>query len=159
MKIRIITIGKLKEAYWKAAEAEYLKRLTPYAKTEVLELPDLPSKENASSKEEEEVKIKEGKEILSQLKPNDYVVLLDLGKEEHSSPSLAKQMEKWMTSSGANLTFVIGGSLGLSEQVRSRGNASLSLSKLTFTHQMTRIIILEAIYRSFKINNHEPYHK
>lgn len=159
MKIRIITIGKLKESYWKTAESEYLKRLSPYAKMEIVEVNDLPNKENASPKEEEEVKNKEGKEVLAKLKKNDYVILLDLGKEEPTSPILAKNLNKWMQLGGASITFVIGGSLGLSNELRERGNASLTLSQLTYTHQMTRIILLEAIYRSFKILNNEPYHK
>ena len=86
MKIRIITIGKLKEPYWRAAEQEYLKRLNPYSKIEVIECNDLPSKENASLKEEEEIKLKEGREVLMKLKPSDFLVLLDLGKEEMTSP-------------------------------------------------------------------------
>lgn len=159
MKIRIICIGKLKESYWKAAEAEYIKRLSPYAKIELIECPDLPSKENASPKEEEEVKNKEGQEVLSKIKKNDYVVLLDLGKEEPTSEILAKKIDKWFQLGGSNITFVIGGSLGLSSELRTRGNASLTLSQLTYTHQMTRVILLEAIYRSFKILNNEPYHK
>ncbi len=159
MKIRIFTIGKLKESYWKAAEAEYLKRLSPYAKVEIIECQDLPSKENASKKEEEEIKIKEGRQVLSKLKPTDLLILLDLEKEEPTSPNLANKLSKWMEVGGSNVNFVIGGSLGLSDELRKRGNDSLTLSKLTFTHQMTRIFLLEALYRSFKIINHEPYHK
>ncbi len=159
MKIRIFTIGKLKESYWRAAEEEYLKRLSPYAKVEIVELNDLPSKENASAKEEEETKIKEGRQVLAKLKPSDFLILLDLGKNEPTSPELANNLSKWMERGGSNINFVIGGSLGLSEELRKRGNASLTLSQLTFTHQMTRVILLETIYRSFKILNHEPYHK
>ncbi len=159
MKIRIFTIGKLKESYWRAAEEEYLKRLSPYAKIEIVELNDLPSKESASLKEEEETKNKECKQVLSKLKPSDFLILLDLEKEEPTSPQLADNLAKWMERGGSNINFVIGGSLGLSEELRKRGNASLTLSRLTFTHQMTRVILLETIYRSFKILNHEPYHK
>lgn len=159
MKIRIFVIGKLKEAYWKAAEQEYLKRLVPYAKVEIIECPDLASKETASRKEEDEVKAKEGREVLSKLKPNDYLILLDLNKDEPTSTQLATKLSKWMEISGASISFVIGGSLGLSDELRKRGNASLTLSQLTFTHQMTRVILLETIYRSFKILNNEPYHK
>ncbi len=159
MKIRIFTIGKLKESYWRAAEEEYLKRLSPYAKVEIVELNDLPSKENASAKEEEETKTKEGRQVLAKLKPNDFLILLDLCKNEPTSPELANNLSKWMERGGSNINFVIGGSLGLSEELRKRGNASLTLSQLTFTHQMTRVILLETIYRSFKILNHEPYHK
>lgn len=159
MKIRIIAIGKLKEPYWREAQNEYLKRLSPYAKVELIECNDFPSKENASAKEEEEVKNKEGKEVLDKIKKNEYVVLLDLGKEEPTSLTLARKLDRWMQLGGASITFVIGGSLGLSESLRERGNDVLTLSQLTFTHQMTRVILLEAIYRSFKILNNEPYHK
>lgn len=159
MKIRIIAIGKLKEAYWREAQNEYLKRLSQYAKIELIECNDFPSKENASAKEEEEVKNKEGKEVLDKIKKNEYVVLLDLGKEEPTSLTLARKLDRWMQLGGASITFVIGGSLGLSESLRERGNDVLTLSQLTFTHQMTRVILLEAIYRSFKILNNEPYHK
>lgn len=159
MKIRIFVIGKLKEPYWREAEKEYLKRLNPYAKVEIIELPDLPSKENASPKEEEETKRKEGSQVLSKLKPSDYLIALDLNKEEPSSEELAKSLMKWMQLGGSNISFVIGGSLGLSDELKKRANASISISRLTYTHQMTRVILLEALYRSFKINAGEPYHK
>ena len=98
-------------------------------------------------------------ELLSKIKPSDFVVLLDLGKEQPDSVELSSRLEKWMRDGGSSITFVIGGSLGLSNEMRKRGNASLTLSKLTFTHQMTRVILLEQIYRSFKILRNEPYHK
>jgi 23S rRNA (pseudouridine1915-N3)-methyltransferase len=159
MKIRILCVGHLKEAYWKAAETEYLKRLSPYAQVSVEEVDDLPSKENASLAMEEEVKSKEGSKILAKLKPNDFVCTLDLDKEEPDSVGLANKMMTMFTRGGSTICFVIGGSLGLSQELKKRANASLSLSHLTFTHQMTRIILLEQLYRSFKILNHEPYHK
>lgn len=159
MRIRILCIGHLKEAYWKAAENEYLKRLGAYASMSVEEVDDLPSSEKASPSEEQEVKEKEGAKILAKLKSGDFVCTLDLGKEEPDSLSLSSEMMKMLQRGGSSLTFVIGGSLGLGENIRKRANASLSLSRLTFTHQMTRIILLEQIYRSFKILNHEPYHK
>jgi 23S rRNA (pseudouridine1915-N3)-methyltransferase len=108
---------------------------------------------------EEEVKTKEGDKILAKLKSNDFVCTLDLGKEEPDSIALANKMMTMFTRGGSSITFIIGGSLGLSQALKKRANASLSLSRLTFTHQMTRIILLEQIYRSFKILNHEPYHK
>jgi 23S rRNA (pseudouridine1915-N3)-methyltransferase len=159
MKIRILCVGHLKENYWKAAEAEYLKRLSPYAQVSIEEVDDLPSKENASLALEEEVKDKEGDKILAKLKPNDFVCTLDLGKDEPDSPALAEKMMTMFTRGGSTICFVIGGSLGLSQALKKRANTSLSLSHLTFTHQMTRIILLEQLYRSFKILNHEPYHK
>ena len=103
--------------------------------------------------------VKENAKLLSKIKPNDFVVLLDLGKEQPDSVELSSRLEKWMRDGGSSITFVIGGSLGLSAEMRKRGNATLTLSKLTFTHQMTRVILLEQIYRSFKILRNEPYHK
>lgn len=159
MKIRLLVVGHLKETYWKEAQNEYLKRLTPYAKVDIEEVDDLPSSKDDSPAEMEEVKNKENTKLLSKIKPNDYVVLLDLGKEQPDSVELSSRLEKWMRDSGSSITFVIGGSLGLSAEMRKRGNATLTLSKLTFTHQMTRVILLEQIYRSFKILRNEPYHK
>ena len=159
MKIRLLVVGHLKETYWKEAQNEYLKRLTPYAKVDIEEVDDLPSSKDDSPAEMEEVKNKENAKLLSKIKPNDYVVLLDLGKEQLDSVELSSRLEKWMRDGGSSITFVIGGSLGLSAEMRKRGNATLTLSKLTFTHQMTRVILLEQIYRSFKILRNEPYHK
>ncbi|MCQ2911992.1 MAG: 23S rRNA (pseudouridine(1915)-N(3))-methyltransferase RlmH [Bacilli bacterium] len=159
MKIRLLVVGHLKEQYWKDAQNEYIKRLQPYAKVELEEVDDLPSSKNASEAEIEEVKTKENAKILSKIKPNEFVVLLDLGKEQHDSVQLSKDLDKWMRDGGSNVTFVIGGSLGLTDEMRRRGNATLTLSKLTFTHQMVRVILLEQIYRSFKILHNEPYHK
>ena len=159
MKIRLLVVGHLKETYWKEAQNEYLKRLTPYAKVDIEEVDDLPSSKDDSPAEMEEVKNKENAKLLSKIIPHDFVVLLDLGKEQPDSVELSSRLEKWMRDGGSSITFVIGGSLGLSAEMRKRGNATLTLSKLTFTHQMTRVILLEQIYRSFKILRNEPYHK
>ena len=159
MRIRLLVVGHLKEQYWKEAEGEYLKRLLPYAKVDIEEVDDLPCPKNASVSEMETVKEQENAKILAKLRPNELAVLLDLGHEQHDSVELANDLEKWMKDGGATIAFVIGGSLGLSNAMRKRGNATLTLSKLTFTHQMTRIILLEQIYRAFKILHNEPYHK
>jgi 23S rRNA (pseudouridine1915-N3)-methyltransferase len=159
MRIRILVIGHLKEAYWKAAEAEYLKRLSPYCQLKIEEVDDLPAPEKASPAEEALIKEKEGERVLAKLKPSDFLCTLDLNKEEPDSVQLANKMMSMLERGGSSLTFVIGGSLGLGDNLKARANASVSLSRLTFTHQMTRIILLEQIYRSFKILNHEPYHK
>ena len=159
MKIRLLVVGHLKETYWKEAQNEYLKRLTPYAKVDIEEVDDLPSKKGDSLAEMEEVKNKENEKILAKIKPNDFVILLDLGKEQPDSVELSSRLDKWMRDGGSSITFVSGGSLGLSSEMRKTGNATLTLSKITFTHQMTRIILLEQIYRSFKILHNEPYHK
>ena len=142
MKIRLLVVGHLKETYWKEAQNEYLKRLTPYAKVDIEEVDDLPSSKDDSPAEMEEVKNKENAKLLSKIKPNDFVVLLDLGKEQPDSVELSSRLEKWMRDGGSSITFVIGGSLGLSAEMRKRGNATLTLSKLTFTHQMTRVILI-----------------
>lgn len=159
MKIRILCVGHLKEDYWKAAQAEYIKRLTPYCTLSVEEVDDLPSKEGASVSEENQVKEKEGERVLARLKPNEFLCTLDLGKEEPDSIALANKVMTMLERGGSSLCFVIGGSLGLGDNLKKRANASLTLSRLTFTHQMTRIILLEQLYRSFKILHHEPYHK
>jgi 23S rRNA (pseudouridine1915-N3)-methyltransferase len=159
MKIRILAVGHLKEAYWKAAEEEYLKRLSPYATVTVEEFDDLPTPAAPSATYGEAIKAKEDAKILSKLKSTDFVVLLDLGQDEPDSLSLAQKLADWERQSGAHLTFVIGGSLGLAQALKKRGNAALTLSRLTFTHQMARVILLEQLYRSYKILHHEPYHK
>lgn len=159
MNITIMVIGSLKEAYWREAEREYLKRLSPYCKVEVQEFPDYPAKEKDSPKENELTKERESEKILAKLKPNDFVVLLDLNKKEYDSVAFSSLLSDWFRFGKSHIIFIIGGSLGLSESLRKRGNASISLSKMTFTHQMTRVLLLEQIYRAFKIANNEPYHK
>lgn len=159
MKIRILAVGRLKEKYLLAMEEEYLKRLSGYCNVVIEEINDLPTPENASPKLNEEIKSKEDSKILAKLKPTDFVVLLDLGGKELTSTELSSELDSWFTRGGANLTFVIGGSLGLSQEMKGRGNAVLTLSRLTFTHQMSRLILLEQLYRSFRILHHEPYDK
>lgn len=159
VSLSLWVIGSLKEIYWREAEKEYLKRLSPYAKVDIKEFPDFPSKEGASKKEEEAVKSKEGEKLLSKLRPNDFVVLLDLGKNQYDSIAFSNLLADWERRGNSHIVFLIGGSLGLSEELRKRGNASFSLSTLTFTHQMTRIVLLEQLYRAYKIRNNEPYHK
>lgn len=151
MKIKIISIGFLKEKYLKEMVNEYIKRLSKYTKVEIIEIKE----ENDTHPNAKEI---EGKKILSYIKPRDYVIALTLNKKEYTSEQLAEWLDKAMLKS-SELTFVIGGSLGLSNNVISRANECLTLSKLTFTHQMSRIILLEQIYRGFKINHHEKYHK
>jgi 23S rRNA (pseudouridine1915-N3)-methyltransferase len=159
MNITIIGVGKLKEAYWRCAADEYLKRLSGYAKIKVIEVNDCPMIDGESEKADQAIREKEGDEILAKLKPNDFVVLLDLNQKQFDSYSLADKINEWMVKGGSSITFVIGGSLGLGNNIKKRGNATLCLSSLTFTHQMTRIILLEQLYRSFRILNHEPYQK
>lgn len=159
MNISIITVGKLKEKYLKEGINEYLKRLSKYAKVDVIEIADEKAPENLSAKEEEMVKDKEGQGILKYIKDNMYVVALDIKGKQLSSEELADFLSQRALLGESNIAFVIGGSLGLSQAVLDRANYKLSFSKMTFPHQLMRLILLEQIYRGFRIINNEPYHK
>ena len=159
MKIRIISVGKIKEKYFVQAIEEYKKRLSAYTEVEFIEVPDEKIPFNASLKEEEIVKRKEGEKVLSKIKDTDYIILLDVYGKQDDSVTFAKSLQDKMTHGISAFTFVIGGSLGLSDELRKRANEKMSLSKMTFTHQFTKVILLEQIYRAFKINNNETYHK
>ena len=159
MKIRIIAIGKIKESYLKMGIEEYQKRIRPYSQLEIIEVNDEPVSENPSDSQIEIVKNKEGEKVLKLLKEGDYVISLDLNKKQFTSPEFAKYIEDKMVQGGSNITFIIGGSYGLSDALKKRANDAISLSNMTFLHQMTRLILLEQIYRAFKINHHEVYHK
>lgn len=158
LNIKLIAVGKIKEQFTKDEINEYLKRLSRYCQISIIEVDDSKIKDNASKKEEEIVLSQEGDRILSKIKDNDYVILLDLHGKEIDSVSFANKIEK-ISLTNSSISFVIGGSLGLDDRLRKRCNYALKLSEMTFTHQMTRVIILEQIYRSFKILNHETYHK
>lgn len=159
MKIRIFAIGKIKENYLKEGINEYLNRLKPYASVEIVELPDFPVKDNPSNSEIEIVKNNECKKVLNLLKPSEYLIALDLNKKEMTSPEFSQYLIKKLEVGGSSISFVIGGSYGLSDELKQRANDSISFSKMTFLHQMTRLIILEQIYRAFKIYKNETYHK
>lgn len=159
MNIVLYCIGKLKESYWKEAVEEYRKRISSYASIDIIELPDYPTPANASEAEELAIKEKECKAVLDRLKPSDYLVALDLNKKEVDSVKFAGVLQGYFEKGGAKVSFVIGGSLGLSETLRKRANEFLTLSPMTFPHQLTRVILLEQIYRGFRILNHQPYHK
>ena len=159
MRIRIIAIGKIKEDYLKSGISEYVKRIKPYCEIEIVEVADSPVKDNPNQSEIERVKNEEGKRVLKLVKNSDLLINLDLNCREFLSEEFAAFLQKELEIAGAFLTFVIGGSYGLSDELKKRANASISLSKLTFLHQMTRLVLLEQIYRSFKILNHETYHK
>ena len=159
MKIRIIAIGKIKESYLKIGISEYLKRISPYSQIEIVELMDESNSDKPSISEIEIIKDKEGLKILKLIKPSDYIINLDLNKKEFTSEEFASYLDKKMEISKSYLTFVIGGSYGLSDALKKRADDSISLSKMTFLHQMTRLILLEQIYRAFKINRNEVYHK
>lgn len=159
MNITLITVGKLKEKYLKDAISEYSKRLNRYCKLDIIELQDEKTPENASSKEETLIKEKEGEKILSSIKDNMYVVALDLNGKMLSSEEFSTFIEDLGLKGSSNIAFVIGGSLGLSKEVLNRADYKLCFSKMTFPHQLFRVMLLEQIYRGFRISRGEPYHK
>ena len=159
MNIRIICIGKLKEKYWTQGCDEYIKRLGRFAKVETVELKETKISDRPSAAEEEAVKESEGQEILKRIKKDDYCITLEIKGKQLSSEQLADKMKELALAGRSNVAFVIGGSLGLSAEVSKRSDFRLSFSPMTFPHQMMRVILLEQIYRSFKINSNETYHK
>ena len=159
MNIQIICIGKLKEKYWTDAVAEYMKRLSGYATVKIVELKEARLPDKAGPAEEEKVKAEEGREILKSIKDGTYVVTLEIHGKQLSSDELASKIEGLGIEGKSDVAFVIGGSLGLSEEVSKRADFKLSFSKMTFPHQMMRVVLLEQVYRSFKIMRHEAYHK
>ena len=158
MKITIISVGKLKEKYLVEGIKEYTKRLSKYVKLEMIEVKDEHAPENLSPKDMDIIKDKEGVRILSKLK-DSYIVSLALEGKQLSSTQLANKIEDIKTYHDSHITFIIGGSLGLSKNITKKSNYLLSFSNLTFPHQLMKLILLEQIYRSFRINNNEPYHK
>ena len=159
MKITVISVGKIKEKYLDSAIKEYAKRISKFTKIEFNELKDEPLSYKSSDALDLKVKETEGKRILASIPKGDYVIVLDLKGEEITSPELAKKFIEINTYHSANITFIIGGSLGLSEEVVSSANYNLCFSKMTFPHQLMKVILLEQVYRAFKINNNETYHK
>ena len=155
----VIAIGKLKERYWTDAFSEYSKRLGSYCALNIIELRESPLRANPSAADEEAVKIAEGEDILSRIRPSDYVITLEIKGKAMSSEQLASKIEALGIEGRSSIVFVIGGSLGLSPEVSRRADFKLSFSAMTFPHQMMRVILLEQIYRSFRIIKHEPYHK
>lgn len=159
MNITVICIGKLKEKYWTAAIDEYSKRLKGYCNLEIIELKEARLPDKAGPAEELAVKEAEGEEILKKIKDNQYVITLEVKGKMLSSEKLAEKIETLAIDGQSNVVFVIGGSLGLSAAVSKRANFKLSFSEMTFPHQMMRVILLEQVYRAFKINRNEAYHK
>ncbi len=158
MKITILCAGKIKEKYFTAAIDEYSKRMSRFAKFSITELPDEKIPDNASAREEEMIKEKEGKAMLSKLRDSDYVVAMCIEGQQLDSVELAERIEK-ISMSSASIVFVIGGSLGLSDEVKNRAQLRLSFGKITLPHQLMRVVLCEQIYRAFKINRNETYHK
>lgn len=159
MNITVISVGKLKEKYLKEAIEEYTKRLQRYCKISIIELQDEKTPDNASEKEELQIKSKEGEAILKNIKDNSFVIALDLKGKMLSSEEFSLYIGELGVSGKSDIVFVIGGSLGLSQEVLTRSNYKLCFSKMTFPHQLFRVMLLEQIYRGFRIMKGEPYHK
>lgn len=159
MKITIVCVGKLKESYWKGAIAEYQKRLSSYCKLEIIEVADEKTPDQASDVVNQQIREKEGQRILKQIRDDAYVITLEILGKSLDSVAFAQQLDKLAVQGKSHICFVIGGSLGLSEEVSRRSNLKLSFSAMTFPHQLMRVILLEQIYRGYRILNHEPYHK
>jgi len=157
--ITIISVGKLKEKYLKMGIEEYVKRLNGYTKMEIIEVPDEKAPEQLSDAEMEIVKKKEGERILAKLTPDHYVIALAINGKMRSSEELSKDIESLMTYGQSKIAFVIGGSLGLHDDVLHRANEKLSFGKMTLPHQLMKLVLVEQVYRSFRIMKGEPYHK
>ena len=159
MKINVICIGKLKEKYWRDAIEEYSKRLSRFAQLNIIELKEDRLPNNPSPAQEQAVMENEGEAILTAIKPDSYTIALAIKGRSYSSEQLAAEIDKLTTNGVSTINFIIGGSLGLSKKVLQAADMQLSFSAMTFPHQMIRVFLLEQIYRSFKIINHEAYHK
>lgn len=158
LTIDIICVGKIKERFFAEAINEYLKRLSKFCKLEIIELPDESIPINASAKIIDKIKEKECNNIISHIKNDSFIVALDLKGKEFSSEDFSEYIDN-LSLSTSHITFVIGGSLGLTDKMLSLSNQKICFSKMTFPHQLIRIFLLEQIYRAFKISNGEPYHK
>lgn len=160
MLIKIICVGKIKEKFYKDAIAEYEKRMTSYNKVEIIEVADEKSPETLSEKEIDQVKIAEGERILSKIKDDSFVVTLEIAGKALDSIKFARLIQDEMLDGfGRDMVFVIGGSNGLGENILKRSNYRLSFGKMTYPHQLMRVILMEQIYRAYRIINKEPYHK
>ncbi|SEM32787.1 23S rRNA (pseudouridine1915-N3)-methyltransferase [Ligilactobacillus sp. WC1T17] len=159
MNIKIVCVGKLKEKYWKQGIAEYAKRLSKFCKFEIVEVPDERAPEKLSAAQMENVKEVEGQRILAKIKDREYVYALAILGQERTSEAFAKEINDLTTYGHSDLTFVIGGSLGLAPAVLKRADTQISFGKFTMPHQLMRLVLTEQIYRAFMINAGSPYHK
>ena len=159
MKIKLICVGKIKETFFRDAIDEYTKRLSKFTKVEIIECQDEKTPDNASDNLNAQIMEKEGERILSKINKDDFVITLEILGKELSSGELSDKINDILNRGYNTITFIIGGSLGLSDTVKKRSDFKLSFSRMTFPHQLMRVILLEQIYRSFKIQNNEPYHK
>ena len=159
MNIDIIAVGKIKESYLTEGIKEYQKRLSPYCNLRIIEVSEEKAPENLSDKEKQQVLEREGNSILKKINPSSFVIPLCVEGKSLTSEEMAKTLSDLMVNGKSHITFIIGGSLGLSDEVKARGDLSLSFSRFTFPHQLMRLILLEQIYRWFKIIRGEPYHR
>lgn len=156
VKITVVAVGKLKERFWADACAEYVKRLSAYTSIKMVEIPD---RDPAKTGGEEAGRALEGKAILAAIPERSHVVLLDIGGKERSSEEIASHLNDLMLRGESSITFVIGGSCGVSSEVRARADERLSFGRITLPHNLARVVLLEQVYRAFKIMRGEPYHK
>ena len=159
MRITLITVGKIKEKYLRDAIAEYSKRVSRYCKLEIAEVADEKTPDQASEAAEENIRNKEGERILKHIRDDMYVITLEIGGKMLSSEEFADKINSLGVQGKSSITFVIGGSIGLGQEVLRRSDYALSFSKMTFPHQLMRVILLEQVYRGYRIINGEPYHK
>lgn len=159
MKITVVTVGKIKEKYLKDAIAEYSKRLSKYCKLEIVEVADEKTPDNASGVMEDSIRSKEAERILKYIKDDAFVITLEINGKQLTSEELADKIDKLGVQGTSHIIFVIGGSIGLGKEVLAKSNYALSFSKMTFPHQLMRVVLLEQVYRSYRIINGEPYHK
>lgn len=159
MKITILCVGKVKESFYRDAIEEFKKRLSRYCKLEIIEVADEKTPEQASDTEVKQIKEKEGERLLKNMKEDAYIVCLCIDGKQPDSEGLSEKIEKLGIGGISHICFVIGGSLGLADEVVARADEKLSFSRMTFPHQLMRVILLEQIYRAYRIMNHEPYHK
>lgn len=159
MNIKIVCVGKLKEKYFKDGIAEYVKRMSRFAKVKIVQVPDEKAPEKLSPAEMEQVKEVEGKKILDKIKDKEYVYVTAIKGKERTSEDFAQEISKLTTYGHSDITFVIGGSLGTSDAVNKRADDLISFGKFTMPHQLMRLVLIEQIYRAFMINSGSPYHK
>ena len=159
MKITLITVGKLKEKYWVQAVGEYKKRISKYAKIELVEVTDEKEPNNASDKDIEIIKDKEAEKILSKIKDNQHVVTMEIHGKTFTSEKLAAVYQRWMNTGKSDVVFIIGGSNGLGEAVKKRSDQEISFGSLTYPHQMMKVMLMEQLFRVNKILRNESYHK
>ena len=159
MKITLITVGKIKEKYLRDAIAEYTKRLSKYCKLEIIEVADEKTPDQAGETVEENIRTKEGERILKYIRDDMYVITLEIAGKMLSSEEFAEKIETLGIQGKSSIAFVIGGSIGLGKEVLKRSDFALSFSRMTFPHQLMRVVLLEQVYRAYRIINGEPYHK